>query len=53
MKINYIFKHRRDDDIQVESFDIEYIEAYGNNVLDFIEGMRKDGYQLIKRETSE
>lgn len=48
MKIKYVFKHKGDEDIQTEIFLLDEIEK-GETVLDFIGGMKTDGYKLINR----
>lgn len=47
MKIKYVFKHRRDGDTQEETFTLDEIEK--GEVLDYVYGMKLDGYTLINR----
>jgi hypothetical protein len=47
MKIQYIFKHKTDGDIQREVFTLDEIEK--GKSLDYVDGMKQDGYVLINR----
>ncbi|MCP1159375.1 hypothetical protein [Bacillus infantis] len=47
MKIQYVFKHKRDGDIQRETFTLDEIEK--GQSLAYVDGMKQDGYALINR----
>lgn len=47
MKIEYIFKHFKDKDIQKETFTLDKIEQ--GKSLDYVYYMEQDGYTLIDR----
>lgn len=51
MKIQYIFKHKKDKDIQFEIFTIEQVEC--GEAKEYIDSMKDDGYKLIKRSVTE
>ena len=47
MEIEYVFKHTVDGDFQRKTFTLDEVEL--GQPLDYIHGMRKDGYRLINR----
>lgn len=47
MKIEYIFQHRKDNDIQEQTFTIQEVE--NGDAKTYIGSMIKDGYGLVAR----